>query len=231
MTTKTAKRLGARNDSAAIIYCRVSATDSQSESDASLENQERVLSAAAVAAGFTEILLVIERHTASKTQPLLEQALTDLANGSAAALFAHKIDRLSRKGAVDVLRIADRAERQGWRLVISDVSLDTGTTVGRLVLTILAGVAEMESRRRSERMKDYHSARKAKGERSGHTYGMTTAASTSTIEDIVQSRSAGESWVKITDKLNARQADGRKWHSTSVRRVFDSPAATAMIAA
>ena len=231
MTTKTAKRSGARNEAAAIIYCRVSATDSQSESDASLENQERVLTASAMANGYTEILVVTERHTASKTQPQLEQALTDLANGSASALFALKIDRLSRKGAVDVLRIADRAERQGWRLVVADVNLDTATTVGRLVLTILAGVAEMESRRRSERMREYHSARKAKGERSGHTYGMTTTASTDTITDIVESRKAGESWVKITDKLNARQADGRKWHSTSVRRVFDSPAATAMIAA
>lgn len=231
MTSKTSKRSGARNEAAAIIYCRVSATDSQSESDASLENQERVLSAAAAAAGFTELLVVIERHTASKTQPLLEQALADLAAGAAAALFAHKIDRLSRKGAVDVLRIADRAERQGWRLVISDVCLDTGTTVGRLVLTILAGVSEMESRRRSERMKDYHSARTAKGERAGHTYGMTTTASTSTVENIVQGRKGGESWAKITERLNERQADGRKWHPTAVRRVFDSPAVTAMIAA
>jgi len=115
--------------------------------------------------------------------------------------------------------------------VVADVNLDTATTVGRLVLTILAGVAEMESRRRSERMKDYHSARAAKGERAGLTYGMTTAASTSTILDIVESRKAGLSWAKITDKLNERQADGRKWHSTSVRRVFDSPATTAMIAA
>ncbi len=231
MTTKTSKRSGARNDSAAIVYCRVSATDSQSESDASLENQERVLTASAMANGYSEILVVTERHTASKSQPQLEQALTDLANGSAAALFALKIDRLSRKGAVDVLRIADRAERQGWRLVVADVNLDTATTVGRLVLTILAGVAEMESRRRSERMEDYHAARKAKGEKSGLTYGMSTTASTSTIEDIVSSRKAGLSWVKITDKLNARHADGRKWHSTSVRRVFDSPAATAMIVA
>jgi DNA invertase Pin-like site-specific DNA recombinase len=231
MRTKTSKTSGARNDSAAIVYCRVSATDSQSESDASLENQERVLTAAATANGYTEVTVVIERHTASKTQPQLEQALTDLANGSAAALFAHKIDRLSRKGAVDVLRIADRAERQGWRLVVSDVNLDTATTVGRLVLTILAGVAEMESRRRSERMRDYHSARKARGDRAGLTYGMTTTASTDTITDIVQSRKAGLSWAKITDKLNERQADGRKWHSTSVRRVFDSPATTAMIAA
>jgi hypothetical protein len=60
---------------------------------------------------------------------------------------------------------------------------------------------------------------------------MTTTASTDTITAIVESRKAGLSWAKITDKLNARQADGRKWHSTSVRRVFDSPATTAMIAA
>jgi DNA invertase Pin-like site-specific DNA recombinase len=221
----TTKRKQSRNESAAVIYCRVSALESQSESDASLEQQERTLRAAAEVAGYTEVLVVVERHTGSKTQPELEQALLALAAGKAAALFAAKIDRLSRKGAADVLRIADRAEKEGWRLVVADVALDTATTVGRLVLTILAGVAEMESRRRSERMREYHAARRARGEIPGRTYGVTTTASTETITEILAGRSAGMSWQTITDALNSRNADGRRWHSTAVRRVAASPAA------
>ncbi|HEY7825153.1 MAG TPA: recombinase family protein [Acidimicrobiia bacterium] len=225
--TKTRKT---RNESAAVIYCRVSAMESQSESDASLAQQERTLRAAAEAAGYTEVLTVVERHTASKTQPALEAALGDLADGRAVALFASKIDRLSRKGAADVLRIADRAEAQGWRLVVADVSLDTATTVGRLVLTILAGVAEMESRRRSERMREYHASRRAGGQTAG-SYGPKTTASAEAVSAIAEARSAGMSWQAVADLMNARQMDNRKWYPTSVRRVHASPSAAAMLAA
>lgn len=214
----------------AIAYCRVSALESQAESDASLEQQERTLTAAALAAGYADVLVIRERHTGSKRQPELEHALTLLADGHAAALYAAKIDRLSRKGAADVLRIADRAEREGWRLVVADVSLDTGTTVGRLVLTILAGVAEMESRRRSERMSEYHAARRARGEQSGRDYGRSTTASETTIRSILDGRAAGQSWQAITDALNASGADGRRWHPTAVRRVYGSPSAAAIAA-
>lgn len=222
------KRQSRQVDTAtAIVYCRVSAQESQAATDesASLEQQERTLTAAALAAGYTEVRVIIERHTASKRQPALEAALEDLATGQAAALYAAKIDRLSRKGAVDVLRIADLAEQQGWRLVVADVSLDTGSTVGRLVLTILAGVAEMESRRRSERMAEYHAGRRARGEQSGRDYGRRTMATDATITEISSRRAAGQSWRAITDALNAAGADGRRWHPTAVRRVAASPMA------
>lgn len=205
---------------AAIVYARVSATDAQSDSDISLRNQENVLTAAAEVAGYTEVFVVTERHTASKSQPELEKALHRLAGGEAAALFALKIDRLSRKGAKDVLRIADLAEEQGWRLVVTDVALDTGTTVGRLVLTILSGVAEMESRRRSERMVEYHAARRARGEKAGVNYGMRPTASKAVVSKIRRARKSGKTWREISDMLNAQSADGRRWYPASARRVF-----------
>ena len=225
MTTKRNRRNVSSNPNAAIIYCRVSASESQSDSDISLKNQETVLTAAAHVAGYSEVLVVAERHTASKTQPELVKALQCLLDGQASALFAHKIDRLSRKGAADVLRIADLAEAQGWRLVVSDVALDTGTTVGRLVLTILSGVAEMESRRRSERMTDYHSARKRKGEIAGLTYGVTTKASGQSIAIIAEARQAGMTWRAISEMLNEQDADKRLWYPAAVRRTYLSPAA------
>ena len=210
----------------------MSALDSQKATDDnnSLETQERVLTAAAQAAGYSDVIVVSERHTGSKAQPELEAALEMLANGQAAALYAHKIDRLSRSGAADVLRIADRASKQGWRLVVTDVAMDTETIAGRLVLTILAGVAEMESRRRSERMKEYHAARRARGDVSGATYGRKTTASLTTQERILSMRDSGASWQSIAETLNAAQADSRKWHMTSVRRVHAAATKTMLAA-
>ena len=126
---------------------------------------------------------------------------------------------------MDVLRIADLADAQGWRLVIADVSLDTGSTVGRLVLTILAGVAEMESRRRSERMAEYHAGRRARGQKSGRDYGRRTTASDAVVTEIRSRRTAGQSWKAITDALNAAGADSRTWHPTAVRRTYAALAA------
>lgn len=233
MTRSRKSRKSASQSQTAIVYCRVSALDSQRATDAdnSLEQQERVLTAAALAAGYVEVRVIHERHTASKRQPELEAALADLAAGSAAALYAAKIDRLSRRGAGDVLRIADLADAHGWRLVVADVALDTSTPVGRLVLTVMAGVSELESRRRSERMAEYHAARRARGEVAGVTYGMPTTASEQTIRVIAESRKAGWSWRRIAEHLTATGADGRRWHPTAVRRVHASPAAAAMMAA
>jgi len=217
MSTRRRKAT-ATNTAAAIVYCRVSALDSQSESDASLEQQERTLTAAAELAGFSEITVIRERHTASKSQPELETALAMLADGKAAALFAAKVDRLTRKGAGDVIRIADQADRHGWRLVVADVALDTGTAPGRLVLTVLSGIAEFESRRRSERMREYHAARRARGEQAGRTYGRRNTTNPATAERILTMHQGGESYAEIARTLDAESADGRRWHAQTVRR-------------
>ena len=224
-----AKRSSTRNQTTAVVYCRVSALDSQSESDASLEQQERTLTALALAAGYAETVVIRERHTASKAQPELEAALALLDAGTYAALYAAKIDRLSRKGAGDILRIADKAERYGWRLVVADVAMDTGTTVGRLVLTILSGVAEMESRRRSERMAEYHAARRNRGEIAGVHYGPRSTTAAQDAEPIVAAWVAGQSYAAIARDLEASQ--GRPWHATQVRRVVTAHAAQPLLAA
>ena len=217
-----AKRSKSRNTDTAVVYCRVSALDSQSDSDVSLEQQERTLTAMAEAAGYT-VVVVRERHTASKAQPELEATLAALDAGTYAAVYASKIDRLSRKGAADVLRIADRAERHGWRLVVADVNMDTATTVGRLVLTILAGVAEMESRRRSERMAEYHAGRRARGQVAGVHYGMRNAAEAATVDRVLALWLAGESYAGAA-RLMAEET-GRPWHATHVRRIVRAHAA------
>lgn len=211
------RRKAARNTTTAVVYCRVSATDSQSESDNSLESQERLLTALAQAAGYSEMVVVRERHTASKKQKELEATLKALDAGTYAALFVWKVDRITRKGAGDVLRIADKADKHDWRLVISDVSMDTGTMVGRLVLTILAGVAEMESRRRSERMREYHAERRIQGHVAGITYGRRSEVPAEQQQHIIDRRAAGATYATLAAEMT--ETTGRRWSITQVRRV------------
>ena len=139
----------------AALYVRISALESQSESELSLQQQERHLRAMATAAGYAdeELVVVRERHTASKAQPVLEELLERLDAGAHAALFVDQTDRLTRTGMVDAVRIAERAETAGWRLVIGNVGADTTTTAGRIVLAVLAEIAREESKIKSRRMR------------------------------------------------------------------------------
>ena len=88
--------------------------------------------------------------------------LDRLASGGVSTLIAWKADRLSWS-TIDLLGLAERADREGWRLVVLDVQLDTASPTGRLVLTMTAGVAEFERRRIRERTRDASPSAKAQG--------------------------------------------------------------------
>ena len=201
----------------AALYVRVSAQESQSESELSLEQQERTLRAMAEANGYTELVVIRERHTASKSQPALEQLLDQLDAGAHAALFVDQTDRLTRTGMVDAVRIAERAESNDWRLVIGNVGADTTTAAGRIVLAVLAEVAREESKIKSRRMRSYHAARRARGQVAGVHYGPRSTTSAQDAEPIVAAWIAGETYAGIARRLTEEQ--GRPWHATQVRRI------------
>jgi len=211
------------NQTAAIVYARVSALESQAETELSLDNQERTLRAAATAAGYAQVTVIRERHTASKTQPELERVLNLLATGAAGALFVDKVDRLTRTGMADAIRVADQADRHGWRLVILDLAggtVDTGSAAGRILLGIMAEIARQESIRRSERMVAYHAERWARGDRAGCTYGRRNSTRQETADRIRTLHGCGESYAAIARTLDAESVDGRRWHAQTVRRVI-----------
>jgi putative DNA-invertase from lambdoid prophage Rac len=78
------------------------------------------------------------------------------------SLTVPELSRIGRS-VPDVLSTIDDLEARGVRLRILDIGLDLSTTVGRLVLTVLAGVARMERDFCSDRTKAALAARKADG--------------------------------------------------------------------
>ena len=101
-----------------------------------------------------------------KGRPLLAEALADLDAGAAQVLVVTKVDRVGRS-LLDVLRLAERAERNGWHLVILEAQVDTTTPQGRFVLQALGAVAELERGLVSQRTKAALAAKKAQGTRLG----------------------------------------------------------------
>ncbi len=152
---------------AIVAYYRVS-TDRQGTSGLGLEAQRSKVDALAqerraeVVAEFTEV-----ESGRKKDRPMLSAALGK-ARELGATVAVAKLDRLARD-AEFVLRLSREAEANGIRgFLFCDLpDIDATTSAGRLILSVMASVAEFESRRISERTKDALAAAKARGVKLG----------------------------------------------------------------
>lgn len=209
----------------ALLYARVS-TQMQVNDGMSLGAQERDLRRAAEAAGFTEIELLREEGRSGKSiqgRPVLREALDRLDRGDAGAIFVTRIDRLARS-TKDFLSIVDRANANGWRIVMLDLNLDTATYQGRFVVTVMSALAEMERAIIAERQKDVHKDRREKGLKWGVDLGPKPKIDSKLYETLKIYRSKGMSYKAIADRLNkdgVKTALNKKWHPTTVKNYLD----------
>jgi DNA invertase Pin-like site-specific DNA recombinase len=209
----------------AILYTRVS-TQIQVNDGVSLDVQERQLLSAANLAGYEDIEIVREEGRSGKSisgRPALSDALKRLDEGKAKALFVTRLDRLARS-TKDFLSIIDRANTNGWRLVMLDQNLDTSSYQGRFVVTIMSALAEMERGIIAERQKDVHKDRRIRGIVWGVDMGPRNKTSDDIKERIKHERSIGKSYRLIANNLNADGVptqNGGKWHPTTVKNISD----------
>lgn len=210
----------------AILYSRVS-TQLQVNDGVSLDVQERQLRQAAELAGFTDVEMVKEEGRSGKSitgRPALTSALKRLDAGEAQALFVTRIDRLARS-TKDFLNVIDRANANGWRLVMLDLNLDTASYQGRFVVTIMSALAEMERGIIAERQKDVHKDRRARGIVWGKDMGPMNKTPDDVKSLVISLRSSGFSYQKIADRLNQQEIptqNQRKWYPTTVKNLLES---------
>jgi site-specific DNA recombinase len=129
-----------------ILYARVS-TLHQAEEGVSLSEQRERMSLYCGAKGY-EVLRYEEDAGVSgsvshRERPGLSRALSDVRSGKAGGIVVSKLDRLSRS-VRDILDLTEEAAKRGWCLVSVAESLDTSSAMGRFVVTIFAGLAQME---------------------------------------------------------------------------------------
>ena len=137
-------------------YVRVSTTEQRDEG-VSLRAQRERLRAYCAALGFELVAVHADEGVSGALpphrRPALSRALADVAKGNADGVLVVKLDRLSRS-VMHTLRLMDRSRREGWRLVSVAEQLDGGTPVGRMVMTVLAALAEMEREQLAERTRE-----------------------------------------------------------------------------
>ena len=150
----------------AAIYCRVSTADQ------SCARQERDLTAFAERAGYdvagifkeTGSGVKLDRAERKKVMPLAQTRQID-------AVLVTELSRWGRS-TLDLLHTLQELEaRRVSVIAMSGMAFDLSTSHGRMMATILAGVAEFERELLQERIRSGMAAAKARGRRLGRQPG------------------------------------------------------------
>lgn len=147
-----------------VIYSRVS-TDKQLN-----DNQVHVLKEKYPSAEVVE-----ETASGAKERPKLNELCATLCAGDILIVFA--LDRLGRRTS-EVLALVEQLTARGVTLISAREGADFSTACGKLILSVLCSVAELERNIISERTKAGLAARKAAGVKLGRraTYPPETVA-------------------------------------------------------
>ena len=137
-------------------YARTSTLDQT----AGLEAQQRDLAEAGCEKVFVEQVSSVD--VTAREQ--LAQALDYIREGD--ALVVTKLDRLARSVA-HLLELLEQIEAKGASLRILSMGIDTSTATGKLMLTLLGGVAEFERSIMLERQREGIAKAKAAGKYKG----------------------------------------------------------------
>lgn len=150
-----------------VAYYRVS-TERQGQSGLGLEAQRAKVEAMAADRRAVVVAEFVEVESGRKAdRPELGKALAE-ARRLGAAVAVAKLDRIARDAEL-VLRLSREAEANGMAgFLFCDLpDIDATTAAGRMVLSVMASVAEFEGRRISERTKEALAAAKARGVKLG----------------------------------------------------------------
>lgn len=153
----------------AIIYSRVSGSQQSTERQV---NELKELKEFEIIKVFTES---ISGYTKSiKERPELQNALNYVKVNDIEVILVHEISRLGRRTA-EVLTLIESLKRDGIKLFIKSLGITingNGATeaINKLIITLMADLARMESEQLSYRIKSGIEERKRKGFKIGRQY-------------------------------------------------------------
>jgi DNA invertase Pin-like site-specific DNA recombinase len=221
----------------AIGYIRVSTAD-QADNGVSLDAQRERLQAYATLAGL-DLVQIVEDAGVSGGTPLCErpggaEMLALIRKHKAAHIVALKLDRLFRD-AEDALRQTKAWDKAGVGLHLVDVggqTINTGTAMGRMFLTMMAGFAELERGMIAERTASAMAHKKSRREvysrpvlgfQAVDGYLKPDDEEQLIVREIFAMREQGLSLRAIANNLNSRGIIGKRggaYHASTIRAVL-----------
>jgi len=218
----------------AAIYLRVS-TDEQAREGVSLAVQEQACRAAALAAGFSNVVTFRDDGYSgtSLKRPALQELLTRLHEWE--AVFVWRLDRLSRSVA-DWSALLRRFQEASVGFHSVTERVDATSPMGRAMLGVMAVFAELFVDVLKENVKAALQHVAESGRRpTGIAYGyirrdkalVIVPEEAQIVREVFRRVAKGEPWVHIAQDLNARQvplkAGGVVWYSQHIRNLVTQP--------
>jgi site-specific DNA recombinase len=218
----------------AIIYCRYSPRPTDGEQ--TLITQEAYCREFCAARGWQIVGVECDEQASGRSRegrPGLARALAQ-AKQQKAVIVVYSLSRFARN-TVEALQMVEELDRAGAAFAARDTPIDTTGPMGRLVLTILAAVAQLEREVMADRTKDALRRRARDGKRvsrhapMGHRhidgYIVPDAQELAAIERVRELKAQGRSLNAIARMLNDEGAPcrGRRWYPATVKRCLEQP--------
>ena len=214
-------------------YARVSHT--RQLDGVSLEAQEARIRAYATARGWEISEVLVERGRTGKNmrRPMLERLLVDVKADRVSHVIVFKLDRISRS-VVDLLSLLDLFKSKAVSFVSVSEVIDTSSSMGEFVYTLLGAVARLESMQISERTVMALRHKRSQGLKYGKVpWGwiakgeklVPVAAEQRALAEAKRMRQEGTSWSQIGEFLSSRRLTprgGGEWWPASVRQILMS---------
>jgi len=175
----------------------------------------------------------VSGSTNAKERPEMKKLLDRLVKKEADGLICSKIDRLSRSSG-DFINIMNYFNKNNIQLIFLEPEIDTRTPIGKMILTIMSSVAELELNMIRQRTKDALRKKKEKGESYGQTpYGKTKDENKKLLDNpeeqknialIIKlynnSMSVKDICIKLMEDKIERKKDNLKWYPTQINRIL-----------
>jgi DNA invertase Pin-like site-specific DNA recombinase len=186
----------------------------------SMRRQQQEIDAICSRKGLDLLKLVRDvqfRGGSDLNRPGLEYALDHLKAHDASCLVVSSLERLSTSAA-NLGTLVEWLDRQGARLVVVDIDLDTGTPEGRLVAKALTAVGGSERKTLMQRTRKGLEAARLAQRSSGHP---AVSDASALKQRIAEMRADGMTLQAIADTLNAEGVPtlrgGALWRPSSVQ--------------
>lgn len=125
--------------------------------------------------GIADVRWFIDKASGNNlNRPAFEEMQSAIFNGEVKTVVVWKLDRLSRSLRDGIAVLCDWCDR-GMRVVSVTQQIDFNGTIGKMIASVLLGVAEMEQQTRKERQKAGIEAAKQRGVYIGRKQGTTKA--------------------------------------------------------
>ena len=183
-------------------YVRVS-TDGQEDNTSLASQQERIeCYCKAFDHELVKVFVEVGSGKDMKNRPEFNKAM-EMVKNEADGIVSLKLDRIARNCRDVLTLVEDVLQPNNKALVLLDLNVDTSTPTGKMILTMMAAVAELERAQINERTQG---GRKAKADKGGYAYGSPKFGQSSNDGELVEN----EDETKIIDIIRRHHKSGKK---------------------